>query len=245
MSNEINNNDKILILTTTVNIHENIAAITQKKSVNRITCYIKAIKAWLDNTNFNIVVVDNSNYSFKNELKDYFIKYEHRFEVIYFNILLEKNKPDNTLNTKYLNKLRWNKRSKGMLELYSINYAYENSTLIKNNNFDFFIKITGRYYSKEIESIMSKLDTKKYNTVRQKKTIENRCELIGCNKKYFPVLFDLNISEFERPHVMYVEFIYHYRQKTKIPKDTVYFLKTIKLAWRTKRGGSNHPYVYL
>ena len=132
-------------------------------------------------------------------------------------------------------------------KLESIDIFNDDATLNKNgqhyNGLDRFL--ARKKIVAELDEKKLLLDTKKYNTVRQKKTIENRCELIGCNKKYFPVLFDLNISEFEQPHVMYVEFIYHYRQKTKIPKDTVYFLKTIKLAWRTKRGGSNHPYVYL
>ena len=239
------NNDKILILTTTVYIDKHVAKLRQKGSLERIDAYTKAIKLWLDNTNFYIVVVDNSNYSFQNELKDYFIKYKHRFEVVHFDILLEPNKPNNKLNTRYLKKLKWHKKSKGMLELYSINYAYENSTLIKDNNFEFFIKITGRYYTKEFESIMSNFNTKRYNSIRQKKDIFNRCELVGCNKKYFPVLFNLNIDEVELPHVMYVEFIYHYRHKTKIPKDTVYMLKELKLPWNTQRGGGGHPYEYL
>ncbi len=241
----MSNNNKILILTTTVYIDKTVAKLVQTNPKKRIAAYTKAIKLWLDNTNFYIVVVDNSNYSFQNELKDYFIKYKHRFEVVHFDILLESNKPNNNLNTRYLKKLKWHKKSKGMLELYSINYAYENSTLIKDNNFEFFIKITGRYYTKEFESIMSNFNTKRYNSIRQQKCIFNRCELLGCNKKYFPVLFNLNIDEVELPHVMYVEFIYHYRHKTKIPKDTVYMLKKLKLPWNTERGGSKHAYEYL
>ena len=241
----MSNNNKILILTTTVYIDKTVAKLLQTNPKKRIAAYTKAIKLWLDNTNFYIVVVDNSNYSFQNELKDYFIKYKHRFEVVHFDILLESNKPNNNLNTRYLKKLKWHKKSKGMLELYSINYAYENSTLIKDNNFEFFIKITGRYYTKEFESIMSNFNTKRYNSIRQQKCIFNRCELLGCNKKYFPVLFNLNIDEVELPHVMYVEFIYHYRHKTKIPKDTVYMLKELKLPWNTERGGSKHAYEYL
>ena len=239
------NNDKILILTTTVYIDKHVAKLRQKGSLERIDAYTKAIKLWLDNTNFYIVVVDNSDYSFQDELKDYFIKYKHRFEVVHFDILLEPNKPNNKLSTKYLKKLKWRKKSKGMLELYSINYAYENSNLIKDNNFEFFIKITGRYYTKEFESIMTNFNTKRYNSIRQKKDTFNRCELLGCNKKYFPVLFNLNIDEVELPHVMYVEFIYHYRHKTKIPKDTVYMLKELKLPWNTERGGCKHAYEYL
>ena len=241
----MSNNNKILILTTTVYIDKAVAKLLQTNPEKRIAAYIKAIKLWLDNTNFYIVVVDNSNYSFQNELKDYFIKYKHRFEVVHFDILLEPNKPNNKLNTRYLKKLKWHKKSKGMLELYSINYAYENSTLIKDNNFEFFIKITGRYYTKEFESIMTNFNTKRYNSIRQKKDTFNRCELVGCNKKYFPILFDLNIDKIELPHVMYVEFIYHYRHKTKIPKDTVYMLKELKLPWNTQRGGGGHPYEYL
>ncbi len=245
MDFEHNNDDKILILTATVNVHKDIAKLCQISPVKRIDAYTKAIKLWLDNTNFYIVVVDNSGYSFQDELKDYFIKYKHRFEVVYFDILLEPNKPNNKLNTKYLRKLKWHKKSKGMLELYSINYAYENSKLIKDNNFDFFIKITARYYTKEFESIMSNFDTKRYNSIRQLKCIFNRCELVGCNKKYFPILFDLNIDKIELPHVMYVEFIYHYRHRTKIPKNTVYMLDKLKLPWNTQRGGSKHGYEYL
>ena len=65
MSFKNNNDDKVIILTTTVHVQENVASIFQIKPIDRINSYIKAIKAWLDHSNFYIVVVDNSNYSFQ------------------------------------------------------------------------------------------------------------------------------------------------------------------------------------
>ena len=93
----MSNNNKILILTTTVYIDKAVAKLVQTNPKKRIAAYTKAIKLWLDNTNFYIVVVDNSDYSFQDELKDYFIKYKYRFEVVHFDILLEPNKPNNKL----------------------------------------------------------------------------------------------------------------------------------------------------
>ena len=43
----MSNNDKILILTTTVYIDKTVAKLIQTKAEKRIASYIKAIKLWL------------------------------------------------------------------------------------------------------------------------------------------------------------------------------------------------------
>ena len=67
-----NSNNITILLTCTVITNSSINYLQQTESQKRIDTYIKSIKNWLNNTNFNIVVVDNSNYNF-NEL-DYLKK---------------------------------------------------------------------------------------------------------------------------------------------------------------------------
>ena len=242
---KIYNNDKVIILTTTVKVHR-VANISQKNPKDRLNCYIKAVKAWLDNTNFYIVLIDNSNYPFEEELKEYKIKNEKRFEIIYFDISLESRKKNNPLNTKYIGDVtKGRKKSKGMLEIYTVNYAYMNSRLIKKHNFIFFVKITGRYYVPDFDKLMYNFDTKKYNTIRQKIDLWNRCELLGTNKKYFNTLFDLNITPEEKHGISYVESLYNYRHRNKIPEGSVYVCNRLTLGWPTRRGGVNLDHTNL
>ena len=76
-------NNITIILTSTVNINEKKAYIYQKNKDERINTYLKSILQWLNKTNFNIVLVENSGYNF-NELNNEKKIYKDRFEVITF-----------------------------------------------------------------------------------------------------------------------------------------------------------------
>jgi predicted Fe-Mo cluster-binding NifX family protein len=133
----------IIILTTTVNIKDKIVDLYQKDKNERLKQYVKTILKWLNNTNIQIVVVENSGYDYSNDLKDEIEKYKDRFEILTF-------KEGLTEESKYL----IDNTSKGDSEIYAINYAYKNSQLIKNNNPVFIIKITGRYFIPELENYL-------------------------------------------------------------------------------------------
>jgi hypothetical protein len=70
-----------IILTSTVNVNPSKDWIFQRDSSLRIQTYLKSILQWLTKTNFNIVLVENSGYSF-DELNHEKQFYKHRFEVI-------------------------------------------------------------------------------------------------------------------------------------------------------------------
>ena len=85
--------------------------------------------------------------------------------------------------------------SKGISELFSINYSIRNSKIIKN---DFIIKITGRYFIHNFEEYIKTLNT--YDALIQNDI--NRCEIIGCNYYLRNVLFAINTD------INHIEFLY-------------------------------------
>ena len=144
----------VIILTTTVFV-QNKCYLYQISAEERIACYRKSIEQWL-NTNLKIIVVENSGYPF-NEFNEFI---SERFEIICFN--------ENTLpEARYL----IGNNSKGISELFSINYSIRNSKIIKN---DFIIKITGRYFIHNFEEYIKTLNT--YDALIQ--NYINRCENI-------------------------------------------------------------------
>jgi hypothetical protein len=115
------------------------------------------------------------------ELKDELSKYNDRFEIISFHereLSRYSEVKDNP--------------SKGLSELYAINYAFDNSKLI--NTSTFIIKITGRYFIPEFEQYLYGFDLKKYDCLSQSKNgiYINQCEFVGCNYKIFKVLFSVD-----------------------------------------------------
>jgi hypothetical protein len=76
----------LIILTCTINVNHNKSYIYQQNPNDRLECYLKSIKQWLELTNFNICVIENSGYKFL-ELDEYTKKYNDRFEILTFNEL--------------------------------------------------------------------------------------------------------------------------------------------------------------
>ena len=52
----------LIILTCTVNVNTFKSWIYQSNPNDRLKCYLKSIKQWLELTNLNICVVENSGY---------------------------------------------------------------------------------------------------------------------------------------------------------------------------------------
>ena len=123
-----------LLLTTTVKVQSQVSWLKQKDGEERKKMYEEIIGLWLEKTNLNIVVIENSGYNFEN-LKKKFKKYINRFEIISFSY--------NQIPKVELEMLN-NFVAKGQHEIYAINYACQKSKLISES--DFVIKITGRYF---------------------------------------------------------------------------------------------------
>ena len=193
-TNSSSKNNITILLTSTVNV-QNKNYLFQTDKNERLNIYLKSIKQWLNNTIFNIVLVENTGYQFE-ELNGYLIKYKGRFEIISF----EENKLD---EAKYLK----NNNSKGASEIFAINYAFNHSKLLQNSIF--IIKVTARYFIPELEDYLKYYDLNKYDALRQNDI--NRCEIIGTHIKNFNKVFDLKILDENGKYNGHVEAVYRYR----------------------------------
>lgn len=173
-----NSNNICILLTMTININKNINFLKLTNSNKRKSIYLNSIIRWLNETNFKIVIIENSGYDFK-ELENYKKEFSDRFEIISFNQseLLEAN---------YL----IGNNSKGAHEFFSINYAYLNSKLIPKSKF--IIKITGRYFIKDLENFLNSINIDNYKAIRQYQFY--RCELVGSHINNFNYIFNKDIK---------------------------------------------------
>jgi hypothetical protein len=208
-------NNYCVILTSCVNPRSHKNAIDQKNVKDRLDCYLKSITQYLEKTTMNIILVENSGYTFE-ELNDYKLKYSSRFEVITYNeeILDECKYLDNYI-------------SKGESEVFSIRYAYENSKLIQLLNPTHVIKITARYFTSDIQKFIDTIKLGDYDYIKQHQS--RRCEIIGCNTKFFNDIFKLRAQEPSKDQIeeYYLGLIKNYRLLN---------LKLFQIE-NTKRGG--------
>ena len=190
------NNKISIILTSTVNVNTKDSYFL-KDSSERLKQYIKSVKAWLENTRYKIILVENSGYPF-NELSEEVEKYRGRFEILSFNGMDEA--PEFILTLK----------DKGLHELFSINYVLNNSKLCDS---DFIIKVTGRYYIPGLEEYTNTFNLDIYDAIVQNGYASNsRCEMIGCQLKQSRSLFSLTVEpEYLRYPYNVVESIYKKR----------------------------------
>jgi hypothetical protein len=167
-----------IILTCTVHVKHPIDCIHQTDKNERLEVYLKSIIQWLYKTNFNVIVVENSGYTF-DELINEKELFKNRFEVITF----KENELD---EASYL----INDSSKGASEMFAINYAVRNSKTIQPTNF--IIKITARYFISELEEYLNNVELDKYDCLTQQD--RNRCEMVGCQYKNIASIFDKDIN---------------------------------------------------
>lgn len=198
--NFINENKITIILTCTVNVNLGKSHLIQTSPTERTNVYIKSILQWLNNTTFNIIVIENSGYKFE-ELYAETEKYKDRFEIITFNENTEEK-------AQYLK----NNNSKGDSELFSINYAFNNSNLIHSSNF--IIKVTGRYFIPTLEDYLLEFNLNEYDSLTQNNRI--RCEMVGCHYTQFLNIFNTDIDDIHKNVIGYsytgeVEHIFNYR----------------------------------
>jgi lipopolysaccharide biosynthesis glycosyltransferase len=173
------NNNVSIILTSTVNVNTKDSYFLTDSS-ERLNQYIKSVRLWLENTKYNIVLVENSGYAFQ-ELSEEREKFCGRFEILSFKGMDEA--------PEYIIALK----DKGLHELFSINYALNNSRLIHKSNF--VIKVTGRYYIPDFETYTNTFNLDLYDCILQNGYRSNsRCEMFGCQLKYSRDVFSLTIE---------------------------------------------------
>ena len=179
MEHSINENidNFCIILTSTIYIDPMKKWVNITDPTERLNANLKSIKRWLDESNFKIVIVDNSGCTFT-ELNDYIDKYHERFEIVSF---VEKNIEDAVFFNVGAHALKdpgdWLYTSKGTSEMFSIYYACQKSRLI--NKSKFVIKITGRYFVKELEHFLKDVNVDDYSALRQNNA--DQCEIVGCH----------------------------------------------------------------
>lgn len=166
-----------IILTATANVNLKKYCIFQTDCNERVETYLKSVLQWLHKTKFNIILVDNSGYTYE-ELNMEKELFKDRFEVITF---IEKELEE----TEYLR----NDDSKGTSEIFSINYAFFNSTIIKQSKSNFIIKVTARFFIPELEEYLSNYDLNNYDCLVQNDRYNSRCEMVGSHYKNFYFIF--------------------------------------------------------
>ena len=205
-----------IILTSTVYINPNKSHIYQTDPTERIHTYIKSVLQWINNTNFNIILIENSGYLFE-ELRP---KQNNRFEIITF-------KESDLSETKYLQ----TDNSKGGSEMFAINYAFFNSKII--NNSQFIIKITARFFVPELENYLKMYNLNMVDCLSQYNV--DRCEMVGCHYNHFSTIFNIHLLNEHNKFDNHVEDIWKYR----ISKfSNIIRCKEFKIE-KTQRGGVN------
>jgi hypothetical protein len=157
-----------ILLTATLNININKTCMFQLNKTDRKNAYLKSIKNWLEITNLNITLVENSMDDFP-ELEK--IKENPRFEYITYD---EKKYKD-----------AYDCSSKGISELFAIRYAYHHSERLQKANY--IIKITARYFIPELESYLKSIKLSDYECLVQHDI--DRCEMVGARHDFFDTVF--------------------------------------------------------
>jgi hypothetical protein len=187
-----------ILLTSTIYVNPKKNHLCNTDPSNRIETYLKSVKQWLENTNFKIVLVENSGYKYS-ELKKYTETYKHRFEMILFK---EDELKDEVFDEIGAQALRlpddYLYTSKGTSEMFAIYYAYQQSFLAKSC--DFFIKITCRYFVSQLEEFLRDKNMDDYEALRQNDGVDKpklfndqkdkcKCEIVGAHRNKFDEVF--------------------------------------------------------
>ena len=212
-----------IILTSTVDVFNNIDSCVQTDRNDRINTYKKSVLQWLEKTSFHIIIVENSGYDFP-ELDAEKEKYKDRFEVISF-------KEAELEEADYLR----DKNSKGEHELFEIQYAYKNSKFIQKSSF--IIKVTGRFFIPGFEEYLKEVNINKYNILSQHQ--KERCEMAGSNHAFFYQMFDLRLLTKDGDYDPFLETVFLHRSTYMI--ENVHRAKVFDIE-PTQRGGLSEVY---
>ena len=206
--NYITSSNICIILTSTINTNNNINFNNDKNKMDRLKRYNYSINHWINNTKLNIVLVENSGFTYP-ELEE-----TSYFEKIIYDVV----------KTREYNYLK-NSKAKGQYECHSINYAFKHSNLLKKA--DYIIKVTGRFFPIELETVLYKNLHNNIRYIRQNNI--NKCEIVGCHKSCFNKLFNFPVSH------NHVETSYRNIIKNNIPEN-ILTLPTLNLPKKCVRG---------
>ena len=213
-----------IILTSTVNVQQK-SVLFQTNKQDRLNNYLKAVKQWLSNTKFKIVLVENSGYTFP-ELQKEKEKYKNKFEIISFQ--------EREINeAKYLER----EEGKGGSEMYAIHFAYYHSRLIRNSIF--IIKITARFFIPELEGYLENKDLNTYDGLCQNDI--DRCEMVGSHIKNFHIIFNKYMMNDNGQYEQHVENIY----KTRMTWFSTILQCKLFAIEPTQRGGVDELIYYI
>lgn len=188
----------LLILTTTVSV-QNKVYLFQTDANERAGVYVRKIRQWLSESDFKIVVVENTGYTFP-ELYEECEIYKDRFEIISF---VESELPE----AEFLSGNPY----KGASEIFAINWAYKHTRF----SADFIIKITGRFFIPNLETYLKSMELSEYDVLVQNR--KNRCEMLGCRADHFDFVFNTNLLNRHGNYDGNVEDVYEFRCE-KYPK---------------------------
>lgn len=136
---------KTLILPCTIDAN-NCLTNGRKDIETRKSDHLSSVGRYYKNTSLDLVVAENSGYDLS-FLKENFPEGD-RIEYISIN--------DNQSASIY---------GKGHAEKQLLRYVLQNSKIL--NGRDFFFKVSGRYYSPEIEAIINSVDTRNIDSVQR------------------------------------------------------------------------------
>jgi len=214
--------DIAILLTSTVYINTGLHHVYQRSPEERLSTYVKSITQWLQDTDFKIIVVENSGYTYP----EFANLWPDRFEVISY---VESELPE----AAYLKK----EREKGANELFAIQYAYKQSQLLQDS--PFIIKVTARYFIPALQPYLSQIAVKKYAALSQENG--DRCEMVGARKDHFAKIFDKrNVNRLGKKE-NHVEYVYRDRMQS-LPKNQVLRCREFAIE-PTERGGVNQVFT--
>jgi hypothetical protein len=235
ISLEDNIGNYCIFLTSTVSINPKKRFIHDTDGNSRLNTYLKSIKQWLDNTNFKIVLVENSGHQFT-ELGEYFEKYKERFELFSFR---EGDIDNETFDGVGAQALRLENdylyTSKGTSEMFAIYHAYRYSTLSKNAKF--IIKVTCRYFIPEFENFLKNVNPDDYFALRQNNP--DNCEIVGSHVNNISDIFmPAHFKNSDGKWHHHIESVYKDRIVTRVPEERIIVCDVFQIE-PTQQGGCN------
>lgn len=162
--------DTIIILTTTVQIF-NVYKVFQQDKNDRLTTYLNAIQKWLD-TDFKIILVDNSGYTFPE------LKKNNNLHIISYYY------DDIDIQEEY--KFILSSTEKGHHEMLAIHQAYNN--IPSSWKYDKIFKLTGRYFIPNFKYYVDNIPQEALYYIQNRDIM---CELYGGKKNNVMDLFKL------------------------------------------------------
>jgi hypothetical protein len=205
----------VVLLTCTAQPQGNIRHLAQTKSSDRIAAYDTSLTQWLTQTDFPVVIVDNSGYAYPN-VKELVNPDVH--EILAYE---EKDAP----HAAGLQSCE----HKGIHELYAVQYAIKNSAIIRRASF--VIKVTGRFFVPGLGRVCRERgvgDDAAIMALRQKN--KGLCQIVGCRWDAVPHVFASRVFD------DYVETDYRDRMNV-FPSKNILTLPKLRIP-RTREGGS-------